>query len=290
MKKVLLTGGTGFVGKNILPILRKIYDIDAPSRQELDLKDSNAVAKYVKNGKYDVIIQCANPNPVKNSEFDRAETMFEDSMRIFMNFYNVRQYCGKLIYLGSGAEYDKTRDIHNVTEDMVTDSIPKDTYGLAKFYMNELARKSENVYNIRIFGCYGPYDHESKFLTHVIRCCLKNETITIRQNCYFDYLQVFDLAKAIQCIVENKPKYHDYNVCSGKAISLKEIAEKICEHMNCSKEIVLLKEGFNKEYTADNSLFVKEFGEEFQITSIDDGIEIQIEHEKRMMENEKKSC
>ena len=168
MKKVLLTGGTGFIGKNILSLLREHYQVEAPTRSELDLKDSAAVAEYIKNGHYDVIIQGANPNPVKNAKCDKADTMFEDSRRIFMNFYNVREYCGKLLYFGSGAEFDKTRDICKVKESNVNESIPKDTYGLAKFYMNELARKSDNVYNVRIFGCYGPYDHESKFLTHVI--------------------------------------------------------------------------------------------------------------------------
>lgn len=285
MKKVLLTGGTGFIGKNILPILREKYQIDAPTRQELDLKDSVSVAEYVKNGKYDVIIQGANPNPVKNAEHDKADTMFEDSMRIFMNFYNVRDYCGKLLYFGSGAEFDKMRDICKVKEKDVNESIPKDTYGLAKFYMNELARKSENVYNLRIFGCYGPYDHESKFLTHVIRCCLKGEDITIRQNCYFDYMQVFDLAKAIECLIEGFPLYHDYNVCSGVSISLKEIANKICEHMACTNKILIMSDGLNHEYTADNTLFMKEFGNKFKITSMDDGIELQIAHEKRILAN-----
>lgn len=282
MKKILLTGGTGFVGKNILPLLREKYVVDAPTRQELDLKDSQAVAEFVKKGNYDVIIQSANPNPVKSAQHDKAETMFEDSMRIFMNFYNVRQYCEKLIYFGSGAEYDKSREISNISEDRINESIPKDIYGLAKLYMNELARNSENVYNVRIFGCYGPYDHESKFLTHVIRCCLRNEDITIRQNCYFDYMQVFDLAKAIECIVEGTPQYHDYNVCSGTAVSLKKIAEKIKEHMGCDNQIIILRDGLNREYTASNNRFMEEFGNEFELTSLDDGIDIQIEHEKRV--------
>lgn len=282
MKKILLTGATGFVGRNILPFLEQKYKVDAPTRLELDLKDSEAVAQYVKKGKYDAIIQSANPNPIKSVQHDREETMFEDSMRIFMNFYNVREYCEKLIYFGSGAEYAKTRNIVNVSEEEINSYIPQDVYGLSKLYMNELARKSENLYNIRIFGCYGPYDHESKFLTHVIRCCLREEEITIRQNCYFDYMQVFDLANAVECIVENNPKYHDYNVCSGQAVSLKEIAEKIKIQMGFNKRIKVLQEGLNREYTASNKRFINEFGEEFNFTSLDDGIKIQIEHEMRV--------
>ena len=42
-------------------------------------------------------------------------------------------------------------------------------------------------------------------------------------------------------------------------------------------------QGLNKEYTADNSRFMDEFGDAFEITSIDEGIEKQIIHEKRML-------
>ena len=282
MKKILLTGASGFIGKNILPFLREKYDVDIPTRQELDLKDNESVSQYVKRGNYDVIIQSANPNPVKNIRYDKAETMFEDSMRIFMNFYNVCQHCEKLLYFGSGAEYAKTRDISRVSEDDIGRFIPQDTYGLAKLYMNELARKSDNIYNLRIFGCYGPYDHESKFLTHVIRCCLRNEDITIRQNCYFDYMQVFDLAKVIESIIENSPKYHDYNVCTGYAISLKDIAEKIKMKMGYSNNITILQDGFNREYTGSNQRFMNEFGDKVKLTDLDKGIDIQIEYEKRV--------
>ena len=186
MKKVLLTGGSGFVGKNIIPILEKKYQIVAPTRKELDLKDTSAVKEYVQEGKFDVILHSANPNPVKSAKFDKDYKMFEDSLRIFMNFYKVSHLCRKLLYLGSGAEFDKTLDMHRIKEEDIFRSLPQDIYGCTKYIINELASHSRNIYNLRLFACYGPFDHESKFITHCIRCCLKNEPITIRQNCYFD--------------------------------------------------------------------------------------------------------
>ena len=38
-KRVLFTGGTGFIGRNLLPLLRERYKVEAHTRQELDLKD-----------------------------------------------------------------------------------------------------------------------------------------------------------------------------------------------------------------------------------------------------------
>lgn len=279
MQKVLLTGSTGFVGKNIYPLLKDKYHIVAPTRQELDLKNTEAVYEYIEKGKFDTVIHSANPNPVKNA-LDNGDTMFEDSMRIFMNFYKARNLCGKLLYLGSGAEYDKSLEIVSIKEEEADRSIPKEYYGFSKYIMNELARGSNNVYNLRLFGCYGPYDHESKFITHAIRCCMRAEDITIRQNCYFDYMHVFDIAKVISWFIENNPKYHDYNVCSGKRISLKEIAEKVKEQMNSPKSVIILNDGFNREYTASNARLINEMIDTDSWIGIDEGIAMQIQWEK----------
>lgn len=284
MKRILLTGGSGFIGRNIIPILREKYNVDAPTRDELDLRNSRAVSEYIIAGNYDVIIQGANPNPVKNSTCDKADTMLEDSIRIFMNFYRMREYCSKLFYFGSGAEFDKSGEICLFTEDMIGKSIPCDSYGLAKYTFNELARTSNNVYNLRIFGCYGPYDHESKFITHAIRCCLNQQDITIKQNCRFDYMQIFDLAKVIDYMIDSSLEYHDYNICTAKPISLYDIARIVREQMGMNNEIVLLKDGYNREYTGNNNRFLKTVSGEFEFTDIQKGIEIQIAHERAAAE------
>lgn len=289
MKKILFTGGTGFVGKNIIPLLKENYEITAPSRKELDLKNTEAVEAYVRKGDFDIVLHSANPNPVKSSDYDQADTMFEDSMRIFMNFYKVSHLCDKLIYLGSGAEFDKTLDIIDIKEEEVFRSLPKEVYGCTKYIMNELALHSRNVYNLRLFACYGPYDHESKFITHCIRCCLNEKPITIRQNCYFDYIHVYDLAKIVEFAIEKNLLFHDYNIAAGKKYSLKEIAEKVNREMNSNQPIVLLSDGWNKEYTADVSRLDSESKLVDDFITIDEGIRLQIKFERKYW-YEKKSC
>lgn len=276
MKKVLLTGASGFVGKNILPLLREKYEVHSPSRQDLELRNSEEVYNYLKTGKFDVVLHSANPNPVKNAKADHPNKMFEDSLRIFMNFQNVASLYEKLIYLGSGAEYDKRYEIASVSEDKLGQHLPEDDYGLAKYIMNSLATNSENIYNLRIFACYGPYDHESKFITHAINCCLKNEPVTIRQDCWFDYMHVFDVAKVAEWFIDSEPMYHDYNCCSGKKVLLSEIAAEVCWQMGSVKGIRLLNKGLNREYTADNSRLLNEM-QEMEFISLKKGIASQIE-------------
>lgn len=282
MKKILFTGGNGFVGKNIVPILRKKYHIMTPTRKQLDLKNTEEVKRFIQNNNPDIIVHSANPNPVKSSNYDTAEAMFEDSMRIFMNFYKMSDFCKKIIYFGSGAEYDKNLDIINIKESEIARSLPKDVYGCTKYIMNELATNSKNIYNLRLFACYGPYDHASKFITHCIRCCLNHEPITIRQNCYFDYIHVYDLAKVVQFAIENTLTYHDYNIASGKKYSLEQLAMKVKKEMDSSQPIIFLSNEWNKEYTADISRLDSESGLAKQFMSIDEGIRLQIEYERNL--------
>lgn len=280
MKKILFTGGTGFVGKNIIPLLQLKYHIVSPSRKELDLTDTKAIEDFIRNGAFDIVLHSANPNPTKNPQRDQTDKMFEDSMRIFMNFYKVRHLYGKMLYFGSGAEFDKRLDIIDIKEEDVFRSLPQEVYGCTKYIMNELAMHSENIYNLRLFACYGPYDHESKFITHCIRCCLNKEPITIRQNCYFDYIHVYDLAKIIEFAIEADLGHHDYNVATGKKYSLEEIAQKVKQEMNSDQPIVFLKEGRNKEYTANVDRLNVESGLVKDFITIDEGIRIQIEFER----------
>lgn len=285
--KVLFTGGTGFIGRNVIPILKKKHEILAPARKELNLLNQEQVENYIKKEKFDIVIHSANPNPVKNS-LDKSDTMLEDSLRSFLNIYRVRDYIGKIYLIGSGAELDKKLDMNRIGEDDFGRSIPSDIYGFSKYIMNSIAENSANVFNLRLFACYGPSDHESKFISHCIRSVLRNKDITIRQNCYFDYLHIDDFANILDYFICNEPKYHSYNIASGNRITLEEIAQKVLNVMKSDKKIKILNKGMNKEYTPDISRLLSEIGD-YEFISLEEGICTLIPYEEEELENEKES-
>ena len=57
--KILVTGGSGFIGRNIIKFLGKDYDLYTPTRSQLDLSDEEEVKKYLQNKFFDVVIHCA---------------------------------------------------------------------------------------------------------------------------------------------------------------------------------------------------------------------------------------
>lgn len=281
-RRVLLTGRTGFIGKNIAPMLEEQFEVLAPQRGELNLLKPEGVRSYFIDHDVDVVYHCANPNPVKN-ELDAHKDMLENSLKMFLNLYDCRGLYGKMIYLGSGAEYDKSMDISCVREVDCFRSPPKDAYGLAKYIMNLLARQSENIYDLCLFACYGPWDHDSKFITHCIRCRMRGEPITIRQNCKFDYIHVSDLGRMMVWLGQNEAKHQMYNVSGCEHMLLTEIAEEVCRQMGTVHPVQILTPGLNREYTADGSRFWNESGLALPI-SLRDGIAQQIIWEKEHAE------
>lgn len=286
-KSILLTGGTGFIGKNILRLLSDKYEIYAPKRTELNVVEQSSVDKYLENKHYDIVIHCAILTPGRNSN-DKEKDILDYTMRGLLNIKRHENEFEKIIYIGSGAEFNKAQDIINANENSLGESIPTDAYGYGKYILTQIARNSKNIYNLRIFGCYGEGEQERRFIRSAITDCLHNKPITIRQDCVFSYVLVDDLVEIINKIINIKCKYHDYNICNTKPYKLSELAQIIREKMDNSMEFIIQNSGLNNEYTGDNSRLKKEL-EDFEFTDISTGIEKEIKWLKGL-QYEKKSC
>lgn len=274
MKRILLTGGTGFVGRNIRYGLEQKYEVYAPGRLELDIKNTLAVEQTIKTGIFDAVVLAGIPTKEENRNTLESDVL-QSGLLSFMNFYRVRNDTGRIIYFGSGAEFDKQQDISFVTEASLSKRLPVEPYGFSKFLMNQLAVSSDNVYNLRLFGCFGPTDGENKFITHCIRCCMEGNEITIRQDCMFNFLYVDNLLPVLSYCIENRPQFHDYNVCSGRNLLLSEVAAIVKKEMKSSSEVVVLNSEAGKQYSASNGRLLGELPD-FEQTYLEEGVQKQI--------------
>src|SRR3990167_5310734 len=170
-KRVLLWGASGFLGRNLLEQLPQ-YTWITPEHSRVDIEREIPAMNDV-----DVVINCVN---------------CEDNLQAFINMTHL--YSGKLIQIGSGAEYDHSLPIKNVTEDF--DREPKDEYGKGKYFITKQAEWRNNTVVLRPFGIFGKYeDFKRRFISRAILDNMRGTSITIYQNCKFSYVWVNDLIK-----------------------------------------------------------------------------------------------
>lgn len=271
--KILITGSTGFVGRNVKEYLQKnmYYDIYAPNSKELDCLDEQAVKKYLQDNSFDIIFHFA----VYGDGIDKSKDgtkILEYNLRIFLNFARYSNLYGKMIYTGSGAEYDKRFSIHMVKEEL-GNTLPTDAYGLMKYTIGQIIEKSDNIYNLRLFGIFGPYEYwKTKFISNICCKAIKGLPLSVRKDCLFDYLWIDDFCRMLINFIElESPRYHTYNAVSGRPISLSKLAETVNRISGKNLPIFICQAGMANEYTADNTRIMREMPD-FQYTEIEQSI------------------
>lgn len=273
MKKVLLLGGSGFIGRNIVEYFSgsNEYEITAPTSKELNIIDEEAVTEYLKRQYFDIILHFA----IYGDGIDKLKDgtkMLEYNLRMFLNFEKNSHLFGKMYYAGSGAEYDKSGDIIDVREDDEGNRIPTDHYGLMRYTIDKIIRKSYNIYGLKIFGIYGKY--EPWHVRFISNCCckaIKDLPLSIRQNVYFDYIWIEDFLDILKILMDITPKEHVYNVTTGKKIDLYTLAKMVLKVSGKELPIYVCKEGMGKEYTSDNSKLLEELGG-YQFTDVEEAV------------------
>ncbi len=258
--KILLTGVNGFVGKNIYEKLRNEYDFLAPTRLELDLTDGKKVDDFFNKNKIDVVIHAAIVGGSTAAE--QVDSALSQNLRMFFNIVRNKHKFGKMINLGSGAEYDKSKSIVDVKESDFDKNIPVDDYGFFKYICSKYIEGQDDIVSLRIFGLFGKHeDYRYRFISNAICQNLAGLPITISQNVYFTYVYIDDFVKIVDFFINHEAKYKFYNIGNGEKIDLLTIARIINEVAEKKSEVVVKNEGLNDEYTCDNKRLKKELGD-----------------------------
>lgn len=158
MKKILLTGSGGFIGKHLkthlCENLEHKFKLFTPRKKELDLLDKAVVTEYVENNGIEFIIHSASYG-VRITPDATIEEVARPNVEMFKNLADLTSKNRPMITIGSGAEYDKSRPLRKIKESDFDKSVPKDAYGYSKYLISKEIEKREHILNLRLFGIYG---------------------------------------------------------------------------------------------------------------------------------------
>jgi len=260
-KRILITGGSGFIGRNLAEQFASTYEVLAPSSAELDLLQEHAVRAYLDAHSFDVIVHAASTR--SNRRLGAPPDLLDRNCRIFFNLVRNQGRFGKMIHFGSGAEYHKTGLPARVKEEYFDTRVPTDPYGFSKYICAKYIERSERLVELRLFAVFGPYeDYTVRFISNACCRALKGLPIVLRQDIVFDYLYIKDLVKITSWFIENNARHKAYNVSSGRPVALLELAKIVARvsGRNPNPDVSVMTEGMGSEYSADNSRLLTEVG------------------------------
>ncbi|MBU1152809.1 NAD(P)-dependent oxidoreductase [bacterium] len=246
MKRVLLTGATGFIGRYCLPLLSaRSYEVYAVSSKtplknssdvhwhQANLLDQRQVSDLIAKVQPTHLLHLAwftNPgeywSSVENLRWVQA------GLDLLLAF--VLHGGQRAVFAGTCAEYDWK---YGYCSEQLTPLKPVTLYGSCKHALqvmtDALTRQSgfSTAWG-RIFYLYGPHEHPNRLISSVIRSILQEKPVRCSHgNQIRDFLYVQDVAGAFVTLLESDV-IGPVNIASGHPVTLREIIFKIAEKLN----------------------------------------------------------
>ncbi len=306
--KVIVLGGYGFVGKNVVEELNKRGDEVFPlsRRNGFDLTKLDIVVDKFKKISPDVIINCAAHVGSLHYVTEKAADVLDDNIRIIINIYKAVKISSPdtiIINPISNCSYPGNTNIQNEVEYWKGPVHPSVwAYGNSRRMLVVTSKCYNMQYGIKSINfiapnAYGPGDYTDPNRTHALNGMIIRmleakkkgaETFEIwgTGKPIREWIYVKDLARILVDAVERqKPQIEPINIAQNKGYSIKEIAEIIKEVVGYNGDLV-----FNTRYQdgdpvkiLDDKLFRKKYPD-FVFTDLKEGIKETVEYYKKELE------
>lgn len=250
-KKVIVTGGGGFLGSHVVEKLRDegCMNIFAPRSKEYNLVNEEDVIRLFEDVNPDIIIHAAaRVGGIWANVRHPGEFFYENIMMNTLIMEYARRYgVEKLTAIGAGCAYPKAAEMP-LKEETFFDGYPEETnapYGFAKRMMAIQSKAYREQYGFNSIylipvNLYGPRDNFDLENSHVIPALVRKFVEAEKENkpkvtvwgtgeVTREFLYVDDAAEGIVLATERYDRSEPINLGSGEEIKIKEIVSLIKE-------------------------------------------------------------
>jgi GDP-L-fucose synthase len=265
--RVLVTGGSGFLGKNLREHLPKNlgeeYSLSYIGSKIYDLRNQHACRKALEYYNPDIIVHAAGSVGGIGANRDNPGKFMYENLIMGANLIEAArvQNTSKFIFLGTVCSYPKFTPVP-FKESELWNGYPEETnagYGVSKKAVGKLLQLYGEQYGMRganllLVNMYGPHDHFELEKSHVIPAlimkvytALKNGDKQIELwgtgNASREFLYAPDCADAIALAIKNDVTLEPINIGNAEEVLIMDLAAEICHIMGYEGDLY-----FNSDY------------------------------------------
>jgi len=314
MKRILLTGSTGFIGSHLKPLLKErgyeVFNLEryvtgrigkiAPYAKDTyfaDLTDVYALTKAVNDVRPHIVIHLGAMTAVAYSYAHPQETLKIN----FLGTVNLAEICTKFPEMEQFI-FASSAEVYGVSKTEIKRESDRDLVSNSPYAVSKLAAEKYLIYLheafdfpitiFRPFNSYGRKKDTWFVVERTITQMLKGD------KCYLgdpepvrDFLYVDDQLNAYLYALENSKAIGEiFNISSGKGISIRELAEKIKDLTGFNEEIVwntLSKRALDIQVLIGDNEKIKRVLKVPKPIPLEEGLKLTIRYwKKKMKENE----
>jgi GDP-L-fucose synthase len=242
--KILVTGGTGFLGRHLCQILEGAqYDVIPIGSSDYDVRDKSQVELMMSYHRPEIVYHLAAKVGGIGANRENPGKFWYENLAMGMNVMEAARLVGvsKLVLVGTTCSYPKVPPTIPFREADLYDGFPEETnapYGIAKRCLIEGGRAYRMQYKMNVVGAiptnlYGPHDNFDLNSSHVIPALIRKfheakeqgreVTLWGTGRATRDFLYVTDAARALANMLSYDAE-EPVNIGSGSEVSIEKLA------------------------------------------------------------------
>jgi nucleoside-diphosphate-sugar epimerase len=229
MKRVMVTGGSGFVGGQLVRrLVAEGVEPVVPRRAETDLRDRAAVFDAVRQARPGVIFHCAMSSGHPKNAAQRLESLASSVMgTAYLAEAAAEAGVERFIHIGSSLVYGPQNREFRESDGLRPPSSRGAAKACAALWLRQYAESTGfPAVELRLFSVYGPGEAPHRFIPTLLRAAITGEFMPLVAGPRHDFIYIEDVVDACLCAarVATAPGAV-FNIGSGVSRANEEVVE-----------------------------------------------------------------